>query len=160
MSMVGKFLLFSFIYLCSVVGLQGMVIIHPATNECVSASSNESVILDSCTKSGSWEYTPELEIKVDGTSCLQAIGIGNHAKLNINCTDSGMIWELFTTEAPVTTTDPSITKYLSTVLDDGNRVCLDVDSGNVDFDGNIITNICKCFGETRPCDTGTQWFSI
>ncbi|KAG2701868.1 hypothetical protein I3760_06G064500 [Carya illinoinensis] len=122
-------------------------IFHPSTGLCVIRKTlQEPLRLGPCTDSDGWNYTPQKTLTVKGTYfCLQAQDLGKPARLGIICNRSGSKWE--------TTSDSKM--HLSTKLDSGATVCLDVDSTNT-----IVTNTCKCISRDDICDPGSQWFKL
>ncbi|KAF5443052.1 hypothetical protein F2P56_035645, partial [Juglans regia] len=123
------------------------LIFHPSTGLCVLRKSlQEPLRLGPCTDSDGWNYTPQKTLTVQGTYfCLQAQDLGKPARLGIVCSRSGSKWE--------TASDSKM--HLSTELDSGATVCLDVDSTNT-----IVTNTCKCISRDDMCDPGSQWFKL
>ncbi|XP_041015609.1 glycosyl hydrolase 5 family protein-like [Juglans microcarpa x Juglans regia] len=123
------------------------LIFHPSTGLCVLRKRlQEPLRLGPCTDSDGWNYTPQKTLTVKGTYfCLQAQDLGKPARLGIVCSSSGSKWE--------TTSDSKM--HLSTKLDSGATVCLDVDSTDT-----IVTNTCKCISRDDVCDPGSQWFKL
>ncbi|XP_041015611.1 glycosyl hydrolase 5 family protein-like [Juglans microcarpa x Juglans regia] len=123
------------------------LIFHPSTGLCVLRKRlQEPLRLGPCTDSDGWNYTPQKTLTVKGTYfCLQAQDLGKPARLGIVCSRSGSKWE--------TASDSKM--HLSTKLDSGATVCLDVDSTNT-----IVTNTCKCMSRDDMCDPGSQWFKL
>ncbi|KAK9108307.1 hypothetical protein Syun_024318 [Stephania yunnanensis] len=124
------------------------IIFHPATGLCVVRKSLfEPLQLGSCTESDHWSYTPQENLVIKGTYlCLQANDVGKPAKLGVICTGSNSKW--------VETSDSKM--HLSTSLENGNTVCLDVDHSTK----TIVTNPCACLKRDNQCDPGSQWFKI
>ncbi|KAK2968634.1 hypothetical protein RJ640_030714 [Escallonia rubra] len=124
------------------------IIFHPATGLCVLRKSLfEPLKLGPCTQSDSWSYTPQNILTLKGTYfCLQADGLGQPAKLGITCTQPNARWEAISDSK----------MHLSSKLNNGSPVCLDVDSAtNV-----VVTNTCKCLSRDNMCDPGSQWFKL
>nr|XP_043639015.1 glycosyl hydrolase 5 family protein-like [Erigeron canadensis] len=123
------------------------MIFHPATGFCVQRQSfSKELTLGPCSGGESWDYTSRNAITIKGTCyCLQADGVEKKAKLGTTCTDRSSQWE-----------EISASKlHLSSKINNGTVVCLDIDSGNT-----IITNTCKCLAGDSMCDPASQWFKI
>ncbi|KAL7610229.1 glycosyl hydrolase 5 family protein [Lactuca sativa] len=123
------------------------IIFHPSTGLCVQRRSFfKPLILGPCSEAEHWDYTAREILTIKGTYyCLQADGIGKNAKLGIICTDQSSKWE------PISASK----LHLSSKINNGTIVCLDVDSEN-----NIVTNNCKCLTNGNTCDPASQWFTI
>ncbi|KAE8667232.1 Cytochrome P450 86A2 [Hibiscus syriacus] len=123
------------------------VIFHPLTGLCVTKKSLlDPLRLGPCTDSDAWSYSPQKTLVVKGTYfCLQADESGTVAKLGIFCTDSNSKWEMISESK----------MHLSTKLEDGKSVCLDVGPDNT-----LITNSCKCISKDNTCDPSSQWFKL
>ncbi|XP_047316407.1 glycosyl hydrolase 5 family protein-like [Impatiens glandulifera] len=124
------------------------VIFHPSTGLCVLRKLlTDPLKLGSCTGSDAWEYTNQKTLIVKGTYfCLKADKLGKPAKISILCTDKSTKWEMISDSK----------MHLSSRIDDGTTVCLDVEP-----DTNIlITNRCKCLSKSNTCDPGSQWFKL
>ncbi|KAG0496073.1 hypothetical protein HPP92_000764 [Vanilla planifolia] len=121
-------------------------IFHPATNSCILRKHLEDPLkLASCEIGESWNYTPQKFLTALGTYfCLQAVGPGLPAKLGIVCTVSDSQWSI---------ESESGRKHLSTKLEDGTVLCLDVDEDNT-----IITN--PCTSSSTDAQGDSQWFEI
>ncbi|KAL8142435.1 hypothetical protein V2J09_015467 [Rumex salicifolius] len=125
------------------------IIFHPATGMCVLRKKKTSLLLGPCSESEEWGYTPQKALTIKGRreGCVQAVGIGQPARLALACKDAtGFQWE------PVS--DSQL--HLSAELSDGTMVCLDVD----DSDNKIVTSSCKCLTRDKDCDPESQWFKI
>lgn len=123
------------------------VIFHPMTGLCIQRKSlYEPLVLGPCSGAEAWTYTPKKTITIKGTYfCLQADELGLPAKLGLICSYANSIWE--------TISDSKM--HLSSKLEDGSSVCLDIDSDN-----SIVTIACKCLNRNSTCDPGSQWFKI
>lgn len=123
------------------------LIFHPETGLCVKrVALFEPLVLGPCSEAEPWAYTPQKTLTIKGTYfCLQAAGLGKHAKLGIICSSTNSKWEAISDSK----------MHLSSTLEDGTSVCLDIDSDN-----NIVTNECKCLDNNSKCDPGSQWFKI
>ncbi|CAK9175082.1 unnamed protein product [Ilex paraguariensis] len=123
------------------------IIFHPLTGLCVKRNSLfEPLYLGPCSEAEAWSYTTQKTLTIKGTYfCLQAVGLGQPAKLGIICTDSSSKWETISNSK----------MHLTSKLDDGTTVCLDVDSSNT-----LVTNACKCLSRENSCDPGSQWYKI
>lgn len=124
------------------------VIFHPLTGLCVLRKSLlEPLKLGSCAGSDAWTYSQQKTLTVKGTYfCLKADGLGKPAKLSIFCSDNTSKWEQISDSK----------MHLSSQLDNGTMVCLDVDpETNI-----IVTNTCKCLSRGNTCEPGSQWFKI
>ncbi|KAK4429754.1 Glycosyl hydrolase 5 family protein [Sesamum alatum] len=124
------------------------VLFHPMTGLCVTRSSLvEPLVLGPCSEAEAWSYTPQQTLTISRTYfCLQADALGQPAKLGIVCTDASSKWEAVSDSK----------MHLSSKLQDGTVVCLDVDSDN-----NIVTNNCKCLdNKNNKCDPASQWFKL
>lgn len=122
------------------------IIFHPSTGLCVQRQSFlKPLKLGPCSEAESWDYTPRKTLTIKGTYyCLQADGVGKKAKLGIICTDASSKWEAISASK----------LHLSSKINNGTSVCLDIDSEN-----NIVTNTCKCLTIDK-CDPASQWFKI
>ncbi|KAL2559884.1 Cellulase (glycosyl hydrolase family 5) protein [Forsythia ovata] len=106
----------------------------------------EPLVLGLCSEAEAWTYTPQNTLTIKGTYfCLQANELGQPAKLGVICSYTNSKWE--------TISDSKM--LLSSKLEDGSSVCLDIDSNNA-----IVTNTCKCLNRNSTCDPGSQWFKI
>ncbi|TMW88565.1 hypothetical protein EJD97_018388 [Solanum chilense] len=123
------------------------LIFHPMTGLCVRRISFlQPLELGPCSESDAWDYTPTKSLTLTGTYfCLQADKSGQPAKLGIMCTDSNSKWQAISDSK----------MHLSSKLQDGTSLCLDVDSKNA-----IFTNPCKCLSKDKTCDPESQWFKI
>ncbi|KAL8502290.1 hypothetical protein ACS0TY_021428 [Phlomoides rotata] len=123
------------------------ILFHPETGLCVKRISLfEPLVLAPCSEAEPWAYTPQKTLTIKGTYfCLQAVGLGNQAKLGIICSSANSKWEAISDSK----------MHLSSKLEDGTSVCLDIDTDN-----NIVTNECKCLDNNSKCDPGSQWFKI
>ncbi|KAK6160346.1 hypothetical protein DH2020_003727 [Rehmannia glutinosa] len=123
------------------------IIFHPMTGLCIKRLSLlEPLVLGPCSEAEAWSYTPQKTLTIKGTYfCLQADELGQPAKLGIICSEPSSKWE--------TISDSKM--HLSSKLQDGTNICLDIDSDN-----NVVTNNCKCLDRNSKCDPGTQWFKI
>ncbi|KAG5521998.1 hypothetical protein RHGRI_034271 [Rhododendron griersonianum] len=124
------------------------VIFHPLTGLCVLRKSLlEPLKLGPCAGSDAWTYSQQKTLTVKGTYfCLKADGLGKPAKLSIFCSDNTSKWEQISDSK----------MHLSSQLDNGTMVCLDVDpETNI-----IVTNTCKCLSRGNTCEPGSQWFKI
>ncbi|XP_016552886.1 glycosyl hydrolase 5 family protein isoform X2 [Capsicum annuum] len=102
--------------------------------------------LGPCSEADPWDYAPTKTLTLTGTYfCLQADKSGQAAKLGIMCTNSNSKWQAISDSK----------MHLSSKLQDGTSLCLDVDSKNV-----IFTNTCKCLSKDKSCDPASQWFKI
>ncbi|XP_060208312.1 glycosyl hydrolase 5 family protein-like [Lycium barbarum] len=123
------------------------VIFHPMTGLCVRRISLlQPLELGPCSEADAWDYTPTKTMTLTGTYfCLQADKPGQPAKFGIICTSSNSKWQAISDSK----------MHLSSKLQDGTNLCLDVDSKNV-----IYTNTCKCLSRDKSCDPASQWFKI
>ncbi|XP_042057195.1 glycosyl hydrolase 5 family protein-like isoform X2 [Salvia splendens] len=123
------------------------VIFHPMTGLCVKRLSLvDPLALGPCSEAEAWTYTPQKTLTIKGTYfCLQADKLGKPAKLGVICSYASSKWEAISDSK----------MHLSSKLQDGSDVCLDIDSDN-----NIVTNNCKCLDKNSRCDPGSQWFKI
>ncbi|PIN09359.1 Cellulase [Handroanthus impetiginosus] len=123
------------------------VLFHPMTGLCVKRISFlEPLVLGPCSEAEAWTYTPQKTLTIKGTYfCLQADELGQPAKLGIICGGLSSKWEAISDSK----------MHLSSTLEDGTTVCLDIDSDN-----NVITNNCKCLDTSNNCDPASQWFKI
>ncbi|WMV42600.1 hypothetical protein MTR67_035985 [Solanum verrucosum] len=123
------------------------LIFHPMTGLCVRRISFfQPLELGPCSESDAWDYTPTKALTLTGTYfCLQADKSGQPAKLGIMCTNSNSKWQAISDSK----------MHLSSKLQDGTNLCLDVDSKNV-----VFTNTCKCLSKDKTCDPASQWFKI
>ncbi|XP_059633648.1 glycosyl hydrolase 5 family protein-like [Cornus florida] len=123
------------------------IIFHPLTGLCVQRKLLlEQLKLGPCSESESWSYTSQKVLTIKGTYfCLQAGEMGQPVRLGVICTGDESKW--------VPISDSKM--HLSSKLDNGSTVCLDVDSDN-----NVVTNDCKCLARDNMCDPGSQWFKI
>ncbi|XP_024993411.1 uncharacterized protein LOC112527181 [Cynara cardunculus var. scolymus] len=122
------------------------IIFHPSTGLCVQRQSLfKPLTLGPCSEAEGWDYTPRKTLTIKGTYyCLQADGVGKKAKLGIICTDTSSKWEAISASK----------LHLSSKINNGTSVCLDIDSENT-----IVTNTCKCLTNEK-CDPASQWFKI
>ncbi|GFQ00686.1 endoglucanase e1 [Phtheirospermum japonicum] len=123
------------------------LLFHPMTGLCVKWQSFfDPLALGPCSEAAAWKYTPQEILTIKGTYfCLQTDELGQPAKLGIFCTEDNSKWEAISDSK----------MHLSSKLEDGNSVCLDIDSDNT-----IITNNCKCLDKNSKCDPASQWFKI
>ncbi|CAI9093059.1 OLC1v1028465C1 [Oldenlandia corymbosa var. corymbosa] len=123
------------------------LIFHPSTGLCVLRKSFfKPLELGPCSEAEAWSYTPQQVLTIKGTYyCLQADELGQPATLGLICTDPSSKWEAISDSK----------MHLSSKLQDGNQVCLDVDSNNV-----VVTSSCKCLSKDNKCEPGSQWFKI
>lgn len=123
------------------------IIFHPATGLCLNRGSLFGPLkLGPCSESEAWSYTPQKVLTIKGTYyCLEADELGQPAKLSIFCSNANSKWEAISDSK----------MHLSSKLDNGSAVCLDVDSNNY-----VVTNNCKCLNTDSMCDPGSQWFKI
>lgn len=107
----------------------------------------EPLVLGPCSEAEAWSYTQQETLTIEGTYfCLAADELGQPAKLGIICSGASSKWEAISDSK----------MHLSSRLEDGTSVCLDIDSDN-----NIVTNKCKCVDDkNNKCDPGSQWFKI
>ncbi|XP_075473490.1 glycosyl hydrolase 5 family protein-like [Primulina tabacum] len=128
---------------------QHKILFHPMTGLCVRRilSLPKPLVLGSCSDASAWSYTPQKTLTIKGTYfCLQADQLGQPAKLGIICGSDSSKWEAISDSK----------MHLSTKLEDGTSVCLDIDS-----EKSIVTNSCKCLdNKNNTCDPGSQWFKI
>lgn len=119
------------------------------TGRCVKRISSllKPFVLGSCSEAEAWSYTPQKDLTIKGTYfCLQADKLGQPAKLGIICSSASSKWEAISDSK----------MHLSSKLEDGTSVCLEIDSDN-----SIVTNGCKCLdNKNNTCDPGSQWFKI
>ncbi|XP_052205116.1 glycosyl hydrolase 5 family protein-like [Diospyros lotus] len=125
-----------------------IVIFHPLTGLCIQRRTLfEPLKLGPCSGSEAWSYTPEKTLTIKGTYfCLQAVGLGKPAKLGVICTGASSRWQ------PISDSK----MHLSTTLEDGTAVCLDIDPGS----NVVFTNACKCLERDNMCDPASQWFKF
>ncbi|KAL0385446.1 UNVERIFIED_CONTAM: Glycosyl hydrolase 5 family protein [Sesamum radiatum] len=124
------------------------ILFHPMTGLCVKRLSLvEPLVLGPCSEAEAWSYTPQQTLTIKGTYfCLQADALGHPAKLGLICTDATSKWQAVSDSK----------MHLSSKLEDGTNVCLDVDSDN-----NVVTNNCKCLdNKNNKCDPASQWFKL
>jgi hypothetical protein len=126
-------------------------IFHPPTGLCILRYRlTDPLTLGPCDYSDSWYYTPQNFLIVKGTYyCLQGVGPHHPARLNINCTPSNSAWEILSSYDKT---------YFSTVLEDGSKVCLDVDGND-----RVITNPCnggREIAEDQEVANDSQWFKL
>ncbi|KAL6547428.1 hypothetical protein OROMI_023149 [Orobanche minor] len=124
------------------------LLFHPMTGLCVKTESFfEPLVLGPCSEAEAWKYnTPQETLTIKGTYfCLQADDIGQPAILSYFCSGNDSQWEAISDSK----------MHLSSKLEDGTSVCLDIDSDN-----NIVTNNCKCLDRDSKCDPASQWFKI
>ncbi|XP_057494098.1 glycosyl hydrolase 5 family protein-like [Actinidia eriantha] len=124
------------------------VIFHPSTGLClIRKSLLEPLRLGPCTESESWSYTQQKTLTIKGTYfCLETDGLDKPAVLSIMCTYPTSKWEQISDSK----------MHLSSKLDNGMAVCLDIDSST----NAIITSACKCLQRDNMCDPGSQWFKL
>ncbi|KAM7468705.1 hypothetical protein LguiB_016267 [Lonicera macranthoides] len=124
------------------------VIFHPLTGLCLQRKSMlDPLKLGPCSDSEAWNYTPQKILGIKGTYfCLQADQLGKPAKLGLTCTNANSKWE--------TISDSKM--HLSSKIDNGNSVCLDVEPTT----NLVVTNTCKCLSRDNNCDPASQWFKI
>ncbi|XP_020087941.1 uncharacterized protein LOC109709953 [Ananas comosus] len=124
-------------------------IYHPLTGSCVLRTSlSDPLKLGACDRSDAWKYTPQKFLVVGGTYfCLQAAASGEPARLSIICSESDSQWDL----------TPNAKSYVSTKLEDGSDLCLDVDSENT-----LVTNPCLYYrsGDAMDCNSDSQLFEF
>lgn len=124
------------------------VLFHPMTGLCVKRLSLlDPLVLGLCSEAEAWAYTDQKSLTIAGSYfCLQADGLGRPARLGLICKASSSKWE--------TISDSKM--HLSSKLNDGTEVCLEVDSSN-----KIVTNKCKCLNaRDNKCGPGSQWFKV
>ncbi|KAI3467619.1 hypothetical protein Pfo_024282 [Paulownia fortunei] len=123
------------------------ILFHPMTGLCVKRMSLlEPLVLGPCSEAEAWSYTPQETLTIVGTYfCLQADELGQPAKLGIICSEASSKWEAISDSK----------MHLSSKLQDGTNVCLDIDSEN-----KVVTNYCKCLDRNSKCDPGSQWFKL
>lgn len=123
------------------------LIFHPLTGLCVIRKSLvEPLMLGPCSLSDGWNYSPQKTLSIKGTYfCIQAQKQGVPAILSIMCSDPNSIWDMIS--------DSKL--HLSSNINNGTKVCLDVDDNNV-----IVTNACKCLSNDHTCDPASQWFKL
>ncbi|CAA3006098.1 uncharacterized protein LOC111406301 [Olea europaea var. sylvestris] len=123
------------------------VIFHPMTGLCIQRKSfYEPLVLGPCSEAEAWTYTSRKTITIKGTYfCLQAVELGLPAKLGVICSYANSKWETISESK----------MHLSSNLEDGSSVCLDIDSNH-----SIVTFACKCLHRNSTCDPGSQWFKI
>ncbi|KAE8692593.1 putative Nucleoporin GLE1 [Hibiscus syriacus] len=123
------------------------VIFHPSTGLCILRKPSINLLgLGPCTDSEPWNYSPQKTLELKGANlCLQADAFGTMAELGITCGGSNSKWEMISDSM----------MHLSLKLENGTLVCLDVDSN-----GNIIMNGCKCLNRDSRCDPESQWFKL
>ncbi|CAN1295434.1 Glycosyl hydrolase 5 family protein [Linum perenne] len=123
---------------------QHQVIFHPSTGQCVLRGQTylDPLRLGPCSESDPWTYTSRHTLSQVGTYfCFKADESGQPVELSLDCSKFEMI------------SDSKM--HLSTKLQDGTSVCIDVDSDN-----NIVTNPCKCLSKDKGCDPVSQWFKL
>ncbi|KAL0911485.1 hypothetical protein M5K25_019629 [Dendrobium thyrsiflorum] len=123
-------------------------VFHPSSNSCIFRHYQDPLTLAPCEQCDSWNYTPQKFLEVVGMYyCLKAVGASLPAKLSILCDVSDSQW---------TPVSGSQATHLSTQLEDGTVLCLDVDDDN-----NIVTNPCRSFSSDAKAANGdSQWFQI
>ncbi|XP_022997703.1 uncharacterized protein LOC111492584 [Cucurbita maxima] len=124
------------------------VMFHPSTGLCVGrASLLDPLRLGPCADSDPWYYTPQKFLTLKGTYfCIQAQEMGKQPRLGIICTVSNAQWDMVSDSK----------MHLSSKLDNGSVVCLDVDPNT----NEIVTNACKCLSRDSSCDPSSQWFKL
>ncbi|PWA68964.1 ricin B, lectin domain, Glycoside hydrolase, family 5 [Artemisia annua] len=121
---------------------QHKVIFHPSTGLCV---QSQSLTLGPCSNAEAWDYTPQNMLTMKSTGyCLQADGVHMSVKVDTACEDVSSAWEAISASK----------MHLSTKINDGTMVCLDIDSENT-----LVTNKCKCLSKDL-CDPASQWFKV
>lgn len=120
-------------------------IFHPPTGLCILRNRlTDPLTLGPCDNSDSWYYTPQNFLTIKGTYfCLQAVGPHHPAKLSINCVPSNSAWNILSSYGKT---------YFSTVLEDGTKVCLDIDGNDT-----VTTNPCNGGGIAA---NDSQWFKF
>nr|CAD1836383.1 unnamed protein product [Ananas comosus var. bracteatus] len=124
------------------------LIFHPLTGLCLMVQSpSKPLELGLCGESKAWNYTSEHKVVLKGTGyCLQAEDVGENAMLGSSCSESNSKWDMVSASK----------MHLSTKLpNNGSTVCLDINS-----DGTVVTNLCKCLSQDGTCSPESQWFKI
>lgn len=124
------------------------MIFHPSTGLCIVTNSQlKQLQLGQCAESTAWRYTRQKKLMLRGTKyCLQPEGVSKPAKLGFGCKVSSAKWHLISS---------SKMHISSNLTNNGNNVCLDIDDN-----GTIMTNQCKCLSLDGTCNPGSQWFKI
>ncbi|URD86212.1 glycosyl hydrolase family 5 protein [Musa troglodytarum] len=124
------------------------MIFHPSTGLCIVTNSQlKQLQLGQCAESSAWSYTRQKKLMLKGTKyCLQHEGVSKPAKLGFGCKVSSAKWDLISS---------SKLHISSNLTNNGNNVCLDIDDN-----GTIMTNQCKCLSLDGTCNPGSQWFKI
>ncbi|KAJ8465767.1 hypothetical protein OPV22_028319 [Ensete ventricosum] len=124
------------------------MIFHPSTGLCIVTNSQlKQLQLGQCAESSAWSYTRQKNLVLKGTKyCLQPEGVSKPAKLGVGCKVSTAKWDLISS---------SKMHISSNLTNNGNNVCLDIDDN-----GTIMTNRCKCLSLDGTCNPGSQWFKI
>ncbi|KAG6485749.1 hypothetical protein ZIOFF_054314 [Zingiber officinale] len=122
-------------------------IFHPSTGLCVMRSTiADPLNLGPCSKSDSWQYTPQQFLMITGTYfCLEPVGLGDPVRLAIICESR---WA-FASESE---SEGGTTTHLTTELADGRKVCLDADA-----DGTLVANSCN---QGLKLGVDSQWFKL
>ncbi|XP_004504189.1 glycosyl hydrolase 5 family protein-like [Cicer arietinum] len=119
------------------------LIYHPLTGLCVARKSKlQPLKLNACSYSNGWNYKPQKTLSIYRSHyCIQAMNQGKPAIISKSCST----WDMISDS----------TLHLSTNINNGTNVCLDVDHNNV-----IVTNACKCLSNDSTCDPASQWFKL
>ncbi|VFQ75990.1 unnamed protein product [Cuscuta campestris] len=133
------------------------LIFHPMTGLCVRRSSSplQTLELGPCSEADAWTYPPSKTITLqdETQSCLEADNEspGTPVKLGTTCNGNNSKWVLVSDSK----------MHLSTKLQDGSSVCLDID-GSDDNNVVLVTNTCKCLSNSDGpnCDPASQWFKM
>ncbi|CAI0425919.1 unnamed protein product [Linum tenue] len=122
---------------------QHQVIFHPSTGKCVQRGRTfmDPLKLGPCPESDPWSYSRGTLSQVGTYFCLKADQLGKAVQLDLDCSN----WQMISDSK----------MHVSSKLKDGTSVCMDVDS-----DGEIVANPCKCLSKDKSCEPESQWFKL
>ncbi|XP_074562894.1 glycosyl hydrolase 5 family protein-like [Curcuma longa] len=124
-----------------------LTILHPLTGLCVSTDDSfQRLELSGGRYADQWSYVRQTLSFNNGSffSCTTAGGVGMEVRLE-EC-DTASKWTLLSASQ----------HHVSTQLDDGTSLCLEV-SGN---GRTVVTNPCRCLSFDSSCDPQDQWFKL